>query len=198
MNNNYNSTENDIIDIDVKSQLEHQIQIRETKESGWIFDKINSMEIRFHTTGELNSSTFVRIPLRSSALLNNQNVDNYCFIRSKLASLHPCDNSPPTRVKNYSEYFNELNIKGFDFTNGFKYSDVRRFIELYNLTINILELNFYQDKSKLKQNLIPIEISKSESDKFNDLLTYKNQYTLVKKLNVFLGDHYKFLSVDGV
>ena len=34
-----NLTESDIDNIDVRSQLEHQIQIQETKESGWIFDK---------------------------------------------------------------------------------------------------------------------------------------------------------------
>ena len=37
----------------------------------------------------------------------------------------------------------------------------------------------------------PIEISKSESDKVIDLLIYKNHYALIKKLNVFLGDHHK-------
>ena len=42
---NHNLTESDIDNIDVRSQLEHQIQIQETKESGWIFDKINSMKI---------------------------------------------------------------------------------------------------------------------------------------------------------
>ena len=52
LNINNNLTETDINDVDVKSQLEHQIQIQETKESGWIFDKINSMKIRFYKTGE--------------------------------------------------------------------------------------------------------------------------------------------------
>ena len=33
--------------IDVKSRLEHQIQIHETKVSEWIFDKIASMKKRF-------------------------------------------------------------------------------------------------------------------------------------------------------
>ena len=45
LNINNNLTETDINDTDVKSQLEHQIQIQETKESGWIFDKINAMKI---------------------------------------------------------------------------------------------------------------------------------------------------------
>ena len=42
---NHNLTESDIENIDVTSQLEHQKQVLETKESGWIFDKINSMKI---------------------------------------------------------------------------------------------------------------------------------------------------------
>ena len=47
LNINKNLTETDIINIDVKSQLQHQFQIQETKESGWIFDKFNSMKIIF-------------------------------------------------------------------------------------------------------------------------------------------------------
>ena len=40
-------TESDIDNIDVRSQLDHQNLIQETTESGWIFDKINSMKISF-------------------------------------------------------------------------------------------------------------------------------------------------------
>ena len=47
LNINNNLTETDINSIDVKPQLEHQKQVQETKESGWIFDKITSMKIRF-------------------------------------------------------------------------------------------------------------------------------------------------------
>ena len=46
LNNNKNLTESDIDNIVVKSQLEHQFQRQETKESGWVFDKINSMTTR--------------------------------------------------------------------------------------------------------------------------------------------------------
>ena len=72
---NHNLTESDIDDIDVRSQLEHQIQIQETKESGWIFDKINSMKISFYKTTELNGTFYIKIPLRTSAILNIQNND---------------------------------------------------------------------------------------------------------------------------
>ena len=76
MNINNNLTENDIDRIDVNSQLEHQIQIQETEESGWIFDEINSMTIRFYKTGELNGSSYVKYPLRSNALINLKTMIN--------------------------------------------------------------------------------------------------------------------------
>ena len=72
---NHNLTESDIDNIDIKSQLEHQIQIQETKESGWIFGKINSKKISFYKTEQLNGTSYVKIPLRSNAILNIQNND---------------------------------------------------------------------------------------------------------------------------
>ena len=188
---NHNLTESDIDNIDIRSQLELQIQVQETKESGWIFDKINSMKISFYKTKELDGTSYVRIPLRTSAVLNVQNIDKYCFIWSILASLHPCKNDHPNTVNNYIQYFNELNFQNFDFTNGFKCSDVHRFNELNNLSVNIYELKFYQDGDKWKHNLLPTEISKNESDNVIDLLIYKNHYALIEKLHVFLGDHNK-------
>ena len=57
LNINHNITECDVENVDVKSQLEHQIQ--ETKISGWVFDKGNSMKIKFYETVELNGSSNV-------------------------------------------------------------------------------------------------------------------------------------------
>ena len=189
LNINHNITESDIDNIDFTSQLEHQIEIQKTRESGWIFDKINSMKLSFYKTTELNGTSYVKIPLRTNAILNIQNNDKYCFIWSILASLHPCENDHPNRVNNYLHYFNELNFQSFDFTNGFKCSDVHKFNELINLSVNIYELNFYQDGEKWKHNLLPIEISKNGSDGVVDLLIYKNHYAPIKKLHVFLGNH---------
>ena len=42
---NHKLTEFDIDNIDVTSQLDHQILVQENRESGWIFDKISSMKI---------------------------------------------------------------------------------------------------------------------------------------------------------
>ena len=110
---------------------------------------------------------------------------------SILASLHPCENDHPNRVSNYIQYFNELNFQSFDFTNGFKCSDVHKFNDLNILSVKIYELNFYQYVDKWRHNLIPIEFSKNNSDRVFDLLIYKNHYALNEKLHVFLGNHNK-------
>ena len=149
------------------------------------------MTVYFCKTGELNGSNYVKISFRNSASVNTENDDKYCFLWSILAYLHPCNNNHPNRDSNYKQYFNELDVQGFDFTNGFKCGDVQVFNELNNLYINIFELNFYQDQKKWKHNLIPIQASKIDSDRVIDLIIYENHYALIKKLNIFLGDHNK-------
>ena len=191
LNINHNLAQTDIDNIDVKFPLEYQIQQQEMNDSGWRFDKINSMTIYFYKTGELNGSNYVKILLRSNAVLNIENNGKYCFIWSVLPWLHPCNNTHPNRVSNYEQYFNEFNINGFDFGNGFKCSDVHRFNELNNLSVNIFEINFYQNQNKWRHKLIRFEISKNNSDRVIDLGIYKNHYILFEKLDVFLGDHNK-------
>ena len=57
-----------------------------------------------------------------------------------------------------------------------------------NLSINIFQLNNYQDQNKSRHKLVPSEVSQKDSDRVVDLLIYKNHHALIKKLNVFLGD----------
>ena len=97
----------------------------------------------------MNGSSYVQIRLRSLAILNIQNDDKYCFIWSILGYLHPIIDSKighATRVSNYRQSFNELSNDGFDFSKGFNFSDVHIFNKLINLSVNIYELNFHQDK----------------------------------------------------
>ena len=165
---------------------------------GWRFDKTNSMTTYFYKTGEVNGSNYVKIPLRSTATLNIEVIDKYCFIWSLLAGLHPCNGNHPNRVSSYKNYFFELNFNGFYFINGFKCSDVHNFNEINNLSINIFEFNFYQDQNKWKHKIILIEVSKNDSNRVIDLAVYGNHYVLIKKLNVFSDDHNKNLYVEDV
>ena len=56
------------------------------------------MKIRFYKTGELNGSSYVKLPLRSSALINNKNDDKSCLNWSILAKLQPCNKNHPKLV----------------------------------------------------------------------------------------------------
>ena len=193
LNINQNLTQSDLDNINITFPLERQIQQQEMKDSGWRFDKLYSMTIYFYKTTEMNGSNYIKIPLRSNAILNIENYDKYCFLWSILASLYLCNNNHSNRVSNYKQYFNELNIQGFDFSRGIKCSDVQKFNEVNKLSVNIFQLSFYQDQNQLKHKLIPIEVSKNTSDRVIDLAIYKSHYVLIKKLNTFLGDHNKKL-----
>ena len=118
LNINHNLTQSDLYNFDVKSQLEFQLQQQEKKDSGWRFDKINSMTKYLYQTGIMSGSNYVKILLRSNAILNIENNDKYCFIWSIFVSLHPCNKNHPNRVSNSKQYLDELNNKGFNFANG--------------------------------------------------------------------------------
>ena len=135
LNMNQNSTQSDLDNINITFPLERQIQQQELKDSGWRFDKLYSMTIYFYKTNDLNGSIYIKIPLSSNATLNIENNDKYCFLWSIIASLYPSNNNHPNRVSNYRQYFNELNIQGFDFSRGFKCIDVHKFNEINNLSV---------------------------------------------------------------
>ena len=56
------------------------------------------MRIRFYKADELKGASYVKLPLRSSAILNIEKTDIYCFIWSIVAFLHPCGHNHPTGV----------------------------------------------------------------------------------------------------
>ena len=147
---NHNLTESDLDKIDVRSPLKYRIQQPEMKNSGWRFDKIDSMTLYFHKTGELNGSKYVKIPLRLNAILNIENNDNYCSLWSILANLHHCNTNHNNRITDYKQHFGELNIERFDFTKGIKCSYIHLLKGIITLSTNIIELMFYQDQNKWK------------------------------------------------
>ena len=130
LNINQDSTESDFGIINVKFQLEEQIQRQELKNSVRRFHRNNSITRYFFNATEMNGWSHVLIPLKNSAILNIQDEDKYCIIWSLLAQFHPIaesENGHPTRVSKYRHYFNQLNIQGVDFADGFECSDVLRF-----------------------------------------------------------------------
>ena len=88
----------------------------------------------------MNDSSYVKNPLRSSAILNFKKDVRFCFIWSILANFRTC-NSHPIRVSYYRQYLDKLIIDGFGHSNGFACSDAHRFEKFYSLSFNKLELN---------------------------------------------------------
>ena len=117
-----NLTQPETDNINIQWTLENRIQRIEMPESG-----INSMKTFFFKTGEINESLYVKLPLRTSALLDLKIDDKYCFNWSILAHLHPWKRNKPTKASNHKQYFGEVNIEGFEFSDGFKGSDVHKF-----------------------------------------------------------------------
>ena len=76
----HNLAQAELENINVQWTLENRIQFIEMKESGWNFQRINSTKIPFFKSGELNGSSYVKLPLSSSALLNIKNDDKYCLL----------------------------------------------------------------------------------------------------------------------
>ena len=104
ININHTLTDNDLDKINVRFALEDQIQTEEIEELGWIFDRNISLIIDFDKIGEMNGSSYVKIPLRSSAILNNQIDEKQCFLWSIFSHLHPVadsKNGHPRRDSNY-------------------------------------------------------------------------------------------------
>ena len=71
-------------------------------------------------------------------------------------------------------------MNDFDFKNGFKCTDVHKIEKLNNLSINLFELYFYQDHNKWRHKLVPIEVSKNESDRVLVLRNFKTRYAPIK------------------
>ena len=56
------------------------------------------MRVLFYRTGEMDDRSYVKIPVRSSAILNVENDDKYCLLWSILAYLHPSNINQLNRV----------------------------------------------------------------------------------------------------
>ena len=104
MSINHNITQSEIDNSNIQWTLEKRIQSIEMKKSGWNFEKIDIMSISLKKSKELNGSSYVTIPLRSFASVNNKNDGKFCFIWSVLASLHP-GIIIPNRVSINKHYF---------------------------------------------------------------------------------------------
>ena len=98
--------------------------------------------------------------MSSTAILNIENDDKFCFRWWILAHIHPSKNSHPNRISNYKKIFNGSNNDGFEFSSRFRCTDVHRFEKLNNLTVNVLELLSSKRSITWKHKLVPLPIKR--------------------------------------
>ena len=108
-------TESGLDNSNTQWTLENRLQSIQIEESRENFQKINTMKISFYKSGELNGSSYVKIPRTTSAHLNVKNDDKFSSLWSVLAKLHLCNNDHPNRESNFRQYSNELNTEFIDF-----------------------------------------------------------------------------------
>ena len=75
-----------IKNIDMRSQLEGQIQNQEVKDSGWRLVKFNSMTNVFYKTSESNGSRSIKTPIRSLTVINDKNDDKKSVFLVKISA----------------------------------------------------------------------------------------------------------------
>ena len=59
-----NLTQSEIDNVNIQWDLETRKQNLEMRESGWVFQRVNSMTISFYNTGNMDGSSYVKVPLR--------------------------------------------------------------------------------------------------------------------------------------
>ena len=109
----------------------------------------------------------------------------------KISQFQPCILFHHNGVSNNRQYFYETNIQWFDFSSGFKCSDVYKFEKLVNFSMNIFKTGFNQiENENLNRfllnsvNVIWITLTKFSSVKIN--LFSLNNYMCVR-VNMILN-----------
>ena len=102
------------------------------------------MRKNFLKTTALNGPSYKKIPFSPSTSLNFEDKDRICFLWLILSEINTRQTRHTDRISNYRQYVGGLNIHGFDFTNGLKFTDVYVYEKLNNLSLHIFALSFHQ------------------------------------------------------
>ena len=168
------------------NKLNDLIDESEQGESGYIFDSIKKLTLKLFRYHNIRASSYCKLPKPfciSKSIVNKQNDDNYCFLRSILAHKYKVENHRE-KVSNYEKHFHEFNQGDIQFP--MKIKDIPTFERLNNLNIKVFELSA-NDKS-----LSPKYVNKNFYDEQIDLLLYENHYCLITNLDNFCRNNEHF------
>jgi hypothetical protein len=110
--------------------------------SGWQIKNIKALSSHIAAFNPIGGSSHIPTPkrlLKTGGIINVQNEDEYCFLYSVLAHIHPASRNAQ-RPSKYSAYLSELNVKGLKFPVTAK--QIPKFEEMNpSISINVLHLD---------------------------------------------------------
>ena len=121
--------------------------------SGWQFDENIQLIVNIGKYKPLKGNSYFKLPdylQKKKAIVNVKNDDEYCFVWSVLAALHPMK-VHPERVSHYTRYFHTLDLSGLSFP--LEINQIQKFEKQNNINVNVYEYEYGKE-------VYPLHISK--------------------------------------
>ena len=151
--------------------------------SGWVYQSVENFKVYLFDYTAIRGGSYIPTPpslRRKEAIVNVKNDDEYCFIWSITAALHPAE-SNVSRPSSYRKYVYELNRSRLTFPVHPKH-DLKGFEDDNDLSINVY---CYEDEV-----VVPTRISEKRAGRHVDLLIIMNDdfhhYTWLKNMSRLL------------
>ena len=129
--------------VDVSDGINQRAYYEHLQGSGFNFQNIIEISIHIYLISHIRGKSYVKLPFSHHSLLNIKNIDNFCFIWSILAHLHPIDSkNKSSRVWKYETFIKELNVSDIDLESGMKIKGIHIFEkQIEQLSIKVFEFS---------------------------------------------------------
>ena len=160
--------------------------------SGWEIEEVLHLKLSMAAYNPVGGSSYTELPpvlAQRHCIVNIVNTDNKCFIWSILAYLHPVT-SHRTRVNNYKEYENSLDMSGIQYPVELK--DIPKFTRQNNISVSVFGWHHMDDQDEFISGLYPLHIPKEQLGTHINLLLYQDwndntHYCLIQDLDCLLS-----------
>ena len=119
------------------SSMKQRITELPTKGSGWVFQRVSTLQIHLAKYKPLKGSSYFELPkplMLKKAVVNVKNDDQQCFKWAVLSALFPAGKNAE-RVKKYAEHESKLNWEGLTFP--VTLQQIPKFEQRNNIRINV-------------------------------------------------------------
>ena len=149
----------------VREKILVKIEEFQQKISGWRLKEIINLNVNFNKYAPftVGSSTFIQLPkfIRDKrAVVNIENSDEYCFLWSIMAALHPTKTHSEW-TSSYPHFDTELKYDGINFP--INLHDISKFEKLNNLSVNVYGTE--SDENSRREEIVPLHLSQLKSNK---------------------------------